>query len=207
MSMAEDIFYHAALWVLLLGLGAGLLLGVLALAAPAKAVALTGALNRRYSLRRTTRPIERPIATERFIYRHHRVFGGLIGVLALLILLYMAFRFDAALVTAALSSGAERVVVGILVETLELLLWAGCLFAGAVGVIVILRPSLLKRFEARANHWLSTRRAMRGLDEEVLDTEGLFAAHPRLMGAMMSLGSLFGLIGLWLILFTGKAAG
>ena len=116
-----------------------------------------------------------------------------------LILFYLATRFDARLMAHSLASGHDRIVAEILVDTFVLVMWIGCLFAVAVGTVVLIRPSYLKHFEARANQWLSTRQAAKGMNREVLDVDSLFERYPRLSGVVIALGSLVGLVGLLML--------
>jgi len=199
LSSTESLVIEVALLVLIVGLGIGLLVGLLALISPARAVALSEVLGRRHSMRETTRVLEVPVSTERFFYRHHRIFGTIIVLGAALILWYLGTRFDAGLMARSLADASQRIAVEILVETFELVMWIGAGFSLLVGIVVFLRPSLLKGIEARANEWVSTRQASRGLTEDHPGLDRLFQAYPRAVGLVMSLGSLLGLVGLLMI--------
>ena len=199
LSSTESLVIEVALLVLIVGLVIGLLVGLLALISPARAVVLTDVLSRRHSMRQSTRMLEVPISTERFFYRHHRVFGTIIVLGAAIILWYLGARFDAELLARSLAGSSQRIAAEILVETFQLVMWIGAGFSLLVGVVVFLRPSLLKGFEARANEWVSTRQASRGLTKDHPGLDRLFQAYPRAVGLVMTLGSLLGLVGLLMI--------
>lgn len=198
MNAVQDIVFETALLALKLGLGLSLLAGLFMLVAPQQAVALTQLLGRRRSLRRQTRALELPHVSERFFYRYHRVFGVLIVLLALLILFYLGFRFNAQVVIGAFSAGQADIAVEITVKTFELLMWIGAAAAVVVGAVVFVRPSLLKGLEHYSNHWFSTRQATRGLATPLVDVDRLFEAYPRLTGALICAGSAAVLVGLCL---------
>ena len=198
-SSTESLVIEIVLLVLIVGLAIGLLVGLVALVSPARAVALSDMLGRRHSMRQATRMFETPISTERYFYRHHRLFGTIIVAGAGLILWYLGARFDAELMAQSLAASNQRIVAEILVQTFVLVMWIGAGFSLLVGIVVFLRPSLLKGFEARANEWVSTRQASRGMTAEHTGLDRLFQAYPRAIGLVMTLGSLVGLVGLLMI--------
>ena len=91
--------------------------------------------------------IKRPRRVERFIYRHHRWFGGAI-VAGGLMLLWLFGTYSGRMVeTSAWSSWLS-------VRLALMAVWALVVFALLIGVCISIRPSALKKFEAVANHWI-----------------------------------------------------
>lgn len=89
----------------------------------------------------------RPWRVERFIYRHHRPFGGAIiaGALTLLYLLYAGHIQLAGI-------PAERLGMGL--RTANLVSWAMAVAVLLIGFAMLIRPSLLKGIEALSNRWI-----------------------------------------------------
>ena len=90
--------------------------------------------------------LERPRFVERFIYRHHRLFGGAIAAGALALL-------------AVLGAGQSRLIGAVLPggsggRAAILLVWALAVAVLVIGMIVLVRPSALKGAEALANRWI-----------------------------------------------------
>lgn len=89
----------------------------------------------------------RPWRVERFVYRHHRLFGGTISAGAMLLL-------------ARLYAGHNRLLgmhlepPGTGVRIAELLVWALAVAALVIGMAVLIRPSLLKGIETLSNRWI-----------------------------------------------------
>lgn len=188
---------EAARYLVALGLALGVAVGVLAVVSPGLAVTLSRFMNTHYSLRRKTRFLELPVTTERFFYRHHRVFGAFITLAAAVVLYVLLFRYSGPM-TARLLAGGDAVPARLLVEAFYNVLALGSAFSLVTGVVVFLRPSLLRGLEVQANRWLSTRQATRGLNRAVVDSQGLFEAHPRVVGGLMALVCAGVLLGLFL---------
>jgi uncharacterized protein YjeT (DUF2065 family) len=186
MSMVGGIAYQVLVLTLMVMLAMGLVFGLLAVIAPASARRIAAALGRQASSRRALRVFETPIRTESFVYRHHRASGGILTLMSFVVLAYLQFRFDPRISELLVAQFAGDLASGIIVPVATVLIWAGALLGLVVGVLVILRPSLLKGLEAPANRWISTRRLGQPLERQVADTDRLFAAHTRLVGAVIA---------------------
>ncbi len=89
--------------------------------------------------------LERQRFVERFIYRHHRLFGSAI-VAGALVLLALLGAGQARFGTAWLGRSGGRDAV--------FLVWALAVAALVIGIIVLVRPSALKGVETLANRWI-----------------------------------------------------
>jgi hypothetical protein len=126
--------------------------------------------------------LNRPLETTRWFYRHHRVFGILIGAGAGYALWrwYSAYRPGAAVALLDrrwVSSGMDWVV-----PAFE---WIFLLFNIAIllfALVIVLRPSLLKVPERFANAWIEMP-ADRALDRHFDPLSALLAQRPRWVGA------------------------
>jgi hypothetical protein len=127
----------------------GLAVGAVLLLAPG--VLRAGGRWRRWLLEIDLVPLlDRPRTVERPLYRHHYAFGAAVIVGALASLATLWELRDYPLVTAMLSGilGAWGARVAILMT------WASAVFALGIGVLVLIRPSALKKMEAAANRWI-----------------------------------------------------
>jgi hypothetical protein len=68
------------------------------------------------------------------------------------------------------------------------------------GLIIVLRPSLLKRLEAVLNRWFVTEESIRKLDLQLPTPDSVFGRRPRMMGIIIVAGSLYILMNLWSML-------
>jgi len=205
MTRIEQIFSSMAFEVLLavfiIGAAFALVIGVLLIVAPGVIARLQAVLDRRYSARRTLKPLEIPRSGERTFYRHHRWWGAAITLGALIYFAVYFFDYNHAAAIAALSRYLHPQVAGWLADSGAAMLTIGNGFALLIGLAVLFRPSLLKHLETGANRWLSSRQALRPMETDHTGPDRLAAAHPRLTGLLVSLGSLFVLVSfslLWL---------
>ena len=178
---------------LLLGAVFGLMAGVWLLLAPAHFFATTAGWNRWFSMRPWLKFLETPYYVERFVYRYHRLSGGLLLLAAAWVFVYFWVLYDRekVLQRLVLTNGGIWALDGSV-----LILRIGSLVIAAVGLLVWLRPSLLKSPESRVNRWVSTRRWLRPLEINRPVTDGYAQRRPRLAGLIMVILSLYSLLGL-----------
>jgi len=94
--------------------------------------------------------LDRRLTVERFLYRHHRVFGAAVVAGALASLATLWQLRDHPLAMAVLSGGPDAWRVGaVVLASMGLVV-----FALGIGLFLLIRPSALKRFETAANRWI-----------------------------------------------------
>jgi len=186
MDLIADALYWIASALILLALATALGL----LAAPARLQSLARVLDSWHSLRPALGPLDKPRYTERRIYRHHRLAGALIVAGAGYTLLRLA-GIDTHATLALLPAHWDEGLRALLAANVYWFLLLANLAALGVGLAVYFRPSLLKHLEARSNHWLSTRQAMKPLDTYHTELNVALWRHPRLTGAFLLIGSVY----------------
>ncbi|MBF0416835.1 MAG: hypothetical protein HQL86_01105 [Magnetococcales bacterium] len=128
--------------------------------------------------------LSRPVRIERFVYRNHRWFGGGI-VFGSLVTLMALGAYGRRVVTLAGSFHGMKGLESWLWESLLLFVAMGNFFTLVAGVLILIRPSGLKGFEAWANQSVDLnvwRARLRGL----LLT--FMRARPRFMAGVLTLG-------------------
>jgi hypothetical protein len=190
-----ELLAEALLWLMLLGSGFTLIIGLILLVAPQRLIAQEQRLNRWISLRRSLKPLEQPRNVDAMLYRLHRPLGLFILLSCTYILYQLAFHYDARAI-AQLFAGRNTtdpvsewlaqslLLIGLLLNLLLILL----------GALLALQPSRLKGFESWANRWVSTRRGTQTLDRLYTPLNGLVKHYPRLLGGailIFSLNSLY----------------
>lgn len=122
----------------------------------------------------------RPWKVERFIYRHHRLFGSAIslGALTLMGLLYSRHSRLLSLQSKPFGAGVQAAEWAMVIAAIAALL---------IGIAMFIRPSVLKGVEAVSNRWIE------------LPMPGLRTMHP--------LGLLLTLLGLACLGATAWVAG
>lgn len=195
MDPLTSLLVAAAMAVLAGLLGLTTLIGGAVALRPELLDRLRRTAERRYSLRRATGPLDRPRHVDRWFYRHHRLYGTVVALLALFLLYFLAFGELSG--TWTLMLGREyRDLAAILGEVARILLWLSAVFALVIGTVVFVRPSALKALERGANRWLTLRRVTRGLDREYGGLDERVTRRPRLWATIAALASLLLLVAL-----------
>lgn len=137
---------------------------------------------------------------ERLFYRHHIVMGILIvtGSLYSLRFLWRLYDAEQLLFLPVLDNTFLQEILQIVITYILL---SGNAAAFLVGLVVLIRPSLLKNIETWSNHWLETDRLFGKLDQRVDLDNRIIPEHPRLFGLLVVIGSLFIMSNTWLAVF------
>jgi hypothetical protein len=176
---------------LLLSAVLGMLLGLLLLFKPQMVERLNRSANRWISTRHLNQWLDRSINIERWFFRHHRATGGAIVLGAVYILIYFGILFDKANMLQGLRGMLPDILLDSLLDALELgaLIW--CVVALIAGLVIWLRPSLLRDIEKEANQWLSLRRATKILDVQHSEVDHFVMHHAQRIGGLMLLSSIY----------------
>jgi len=180
--------------LLLFGGALGVVIGIMLIVDSARVFRLSDRMNTWISTRQAMRPLETSIPVERALYRRHRIVGALIAVGALYALWFLVLRFDSAQIVSVMRRMMQVSVARWITESIRIFLIVCNAFAVLVGLLVLVRPSLIKGFEEWANRQYSGRLATRPLELPHSGPDRLVRANPRLFGALLTVGGLFVLI-------------
>ena len=128
---------------------------------------------------------------ERFYYKHHRFFGGSIIILAVVSLYMLAFYTGMDATTAGLQKLADSVFGRWLLVTCYYILVALCGLALVAGLVIFVRPSLLKSLETWSNRWIDTQGPLQRFDVVHEIPTNILPGKPRLFGCFVLLGALY----------------
>lgn len=150
-EILREILLNSFLLLVWLGSIASILLGLAMLVVPDAAARGNRWLSRWVDTYRFGVALDRPHTTERFLYRHHRVVGAAIAVGAIYVLNFFLFSNKARKMAESVSSDRFGVIDGVISVFV-----VGNVLAAAIGVVMALKPSLLRELEQSANRWVST---------------------------------------------------
>ncbi|MBI5429718.1 MAG: hypothetical protein HY938_04580 [Nitrosomonadales bacterium] len=176
---------------LLFGALLGVLLGLILVFRPQLLERLNHVANRWVSTRYMNRWLDRSISIERWFYRNHRAAGLAIMLGATYILVYFGMLFDKAYMLQHLSGKIPDRMLDGLLDALVLCALMGGMFALLAGLLIWLRPSLLRGMEKEANQWVSLRRATKILDVPHDQVDLFVARHAQRVGWLLLLGSIY----------------
>ncbi len=166
------------------------LAGVLIFFAPGSIVLAGNVLNRWISFDRWLSPLESPWRIERYFYHKHVFVGAVIVIAALYTLLMLIINFEGVGAASKSLGVHEDSIMTWLVESVVMFVILGSLCTLIIGIIVIVRPSILKGFESWMNRWVRTDRVLDRLDAPHGELDRLFSYRHRLVGLMVMAGSL-----------------
>jgi len=181
---------------LVAGAALGLVIGILLLVDSERALRWNAYMNRWISTGNALSALDRPRDIKRLIYHWHRVVGLLVIAGALYSLNVLAFGFGTEPLVRSFRDLASPTTLRLTVDSLKIFLIAGNVAAIPAGIILCFRPSLLKRVEGWADRQYGTPLTNPNLDAPRYPPDEFVRAHPRLAGALATLGSLFILVSL-----------
>lgn len=191
-TTAVDLYLWQALAIfLLIGSLLGILLGLLLIFRPELIGSVNRVANRWVSTRRVNQWLDRSISIERWFYRHHRAAGIVIMLGAIYVFIHFGFQFDKAYTLHQWSGAIPVKLLEALLDALVLFLLTGSAIALMLGLLICLRPSLLRVLEQKSNRWVSLRRATKILDVQRGQVDMFVLRHTQRVGWLLLLGSIY----------------
>ena len=151
-------------------------------------------LNRWVSTEQFFNQLDAPKSSERFFYRYHILSGGLLAAASAYIFITFSFGFRRGYVLKVVSSAT---INEWLTASLVFLCLGFSVLTFFIGLVIMIRPSLLKRLETWSNRWFAVDHSLKRLDVQLKAPDQAFSRRPRLMGFLVTAGSLYILLQLW----------
>ena len=179
-DILESTFFN----IIIIGAVLSLLYGLWLIISPKSALLLNYKINKNFSMREKTKRLETPISVESIFYRNAKFTGSLLTLGALYLFYILFWELDTAY--------SAKNLPGLTVLTWEWLLLSFQIFfliasiaVFIIGIIIFTRPSLLKPLEEKANTWISTRRKMQFMTDEMGQADKLLDLFPRQFGTII----------------------
>jgi hypothetical protein len=168
-----------------------LVIGLFLFIAPQRFLDVTARFNRWISTDAAFASLDQPRSVDRFFYRRHLWVGALL-VLGSLYMLYMFWVwYDRARVLPALPVIYNARASAWIYDSVVILLRGSGVVGLFAGIVIALRPSLLKTLEAQANRWIGTEQWTKSLDRQKELPPQWFPGHARWFGLGIILGSFY----------------
>ena len=202
MTIAHTLLLRSFVLLLLLGGAAGLVAGVLLIVRPEWLLRASRFSNRWVSTRHLNQSLEQPIRLDPLFYRYRRISATVTLTGAVFIVYFFTARFDKPGVLAALSKNSTipRALMSGLLDALVLASVVGGVFVMAISFFLLLRPSLLREIERKANQAGSLRHALKPLEIGRSGVDEYVFRRARAAGLLLAVGGLYVLFALlvWL---------
>lgn len=142
------------------------------------------------SLRHGTKWLAVPRDIGASVERHRRLVGSVFIVAAMFSTVTLAWRTDGSELAAMLAVPASNQIGNLLANSARGLLISGGILAIAVGIMLLYFPQALRRIEARSDRWYSFRSTNRSGDTMHNGVNRWTEDHPRVTGALITVGAL-----------------
>jgi len=183
------------IWLTSAMLGVGVLvflLGLWILILPTRFLKTGQSLGKWVSTEEYFDAMDKPRYQESLIYRYHRTAGSLIMLGAAYTLVVLIARVDLNAMAGALPTVVNAFWSEWFYGALHSLLVVANMVAIIVGVIVFLRPSMLKGIEMTLNRWIVPESRLKRLDDPHEISVDVFpGGNPRLFGLAVTLAGLY----------------
>lgn len=198
MNTVKNILWQFFVLLVCTGSVTSVLMGVAMLIKPELISRLNQYLARWVSPERVSEQLDRPRWIERYFYRHHRLVGSVLIIGAAFILYIFLISYNVRTIAGMVPRG----YLG-LYDFLVTLVLVGSVLAALVGVIVLIRPSMLRDIEKSANHWINTEPVVKFFNDMHHPVDRHVLRHRKVAGGIMIMGGLFILISLAPLLWRG----
>lgn len=179
LDILEATFFN----IIIVGAALSMIYGFWLLIHPKTATSLNDKINKSFSMRKTTKPLETPISIESWFYRHAKISGSLLmlGAVYLIYLLFWDINFNQ---LANTLPNLTKLTWKWLLQSFQIFFTIISLAVFLIGFLIVIRPSILKPLESRANKWVSTRQKMQFMSDDVNQVDQLLNQFPRQIGAI-----------------------
>jgi hypothetical protein len=199
MDILKEIVWHSFLWLLWGGSLVAILTGAGLLAFPAGVERLNKFLARWIDTEAVQTGFDRPRWAERYVYRHHRIFGPLLFLGSIFVLYKFLFFPIKARVALLLTNDVFR-----LFDAAAAFFIIVSVLGAVIGLTVTFRPSMLREFEDIANRWISTDYILRFFNEPRFTLDAHAFAHRKVTAVFLILGGIYVALLLGKVLFAGQ---
>ena len=184
--------YHAWLLHALFWLGVTVaVFGLFLVIMPSRIAAVNQRVNKWISTDRFFHNLDQPRYNESLFYKRHRLWGVLILLGSAYILYMFQFRTNINDVARALPIVANFDANAWIYQSLVIFLIGVNAVIIVLSLIIIIRPSLLKRVEAFFNKWVQTGQSLNQLDRQYQIPEKILPGNVRLFGFLVLAGGIY----------------
>lgn len=166
-------------------------LGIFLLVFPGKAVQLGYKMNRWVSTDSFFAGLDKPHFRERVFYRWHRSFGAALVVASVYIIYMFVFHANVDSIANALPIFAEREVNRWLYEAMKYFFIMGSVISLLIGLVIFIRPSMLKKLEGQLNIWVGIDKPLEKLNESYEIPENILPGNVRIFGTFVLVSGIY----------------
>ncbi len=169
-----------------------LCMGVLLFVRPEMVQGLNQAGNKWYSARKSTKPLDIVRDTNSFYFNNNQLIGTIMLVASILAFYLIYTRIPTTdQYLAVVGNASSAMGVGILLESLRLVLLVITILGFPVWGLLIFKPETLKLVNTYLDKWISTRLLLLPLEQMNSSFDGYVVRNNRIFGGFFILGAIF----------------
>lgn len=170
----------------------GMTLSLMLLFSPRLAQSLSNTLNRSINIDKGVEFLDKDIEISEFFYSHHMVMGILIVAGSAFSLFFFFFSLDVSKFAGIFfGSRANLFTAELIVSTVTWIGKIGCLAGLVFGVMMVVKPGLLRRIENKLNSLFETKSMIDKFDKSSHDMDIFFFRHTFAVGLTGAVISFF----------------
>ncbi len=188
----NEMYLEVMQLLLVVGAFIALFMGFLLFFKPEMVEGLNKSGNKWYSARKSTKPLDIVRDTNAFYFNNNKLIGTIMLVASILAF-YLIYSRIPTTQEYMVNSGnnASELGVGILLESLRLILLITVILGLPVWALLVFNPEKLKLVNTYLDKWISTRLLLLPLEQMNTGFDGLVVRNNRLFGAFFILGAGF----------------
>ncbi len=144
--------------------------------------------------------LDKPRYQERLIYKYHRIAGALIILGASYTMIILITGINIRMLVVQFPVIINRFLSEWFYGSAYMIMLVANALAVLVGIIVLVRPSLLKKIEGSLNKWISMGQGLKSLDDTHEIALEVLPGNPRLFGLAVALGGVYIVISMLVLL-------
>lgn len=183
-KLLSDILETTFFNIIIVGTALSMLYGLWLIISPKSALTLNDKINKSFSMRESTKTLEKPISIDRWFYRHAKITGTLLIIGSTYLLYLLFWQLDFISLSKNLP-GLTTLMWEWLLQAFQIFFAIMAIVVFLIGFLIFIRPSALKPLEEKANTWVSTRQKMQFMSDEIGQTDKLLELFPRQFGAII----------------------
>lgn len=142
--------------------------------------------------------LDRPRFIEWYIYRHHEVIGAVMVIVGTFVMYKSVMTMDYHGLRKMVNSLFHDLWPAVMIEITVGVIYLSAFLGIIVGLILLMRPSLLKGIERLSNHWIAAGDMMtHQMEKQFHLPDRWVEKHPRLFGLLDLVGALLVIIVMW----------
>lgn len=201
LSQTDMILWRTLLIFLLLGGLLGIAVSLLLIFKPHLLPPVNKIANQWVSTSKVGHWFDQSISMEQWFYRHHRLFGIFLSLAGGYILIYFGLLLNKATVLQGMAQQTSQSLASGALDAFQIAAMLGSILSLMVGLLLWLRPHVLRGIDHAANRWISSSNAANIMDQPHSQIERFVTRHARPVGSLLLLGNLYILFVLGRVLF------